>query len=206
MKELFSNVDLIIGLLDLPNISQLIAILVSVTQNNPWCIAIQSFLESGNQFKPNNLGLMPIDQKLFDNLSLMLTDLNEYLIARRQEQQEKTRKVFLQKSIDYIHAGEKIRCRVMRTSPLDAVTGKFDSLVADIANGEFSSALKVSKPRRCPKPEDMRLKEVNPYWIEANEMATRFMDRLAQPEGKCTKLEMEYINAKRLAKVSRVID
>lgn len=196
--------DILSTILNQLDTTQFVELLVSISKNNPWCLALEQFLNSGNKFKLEKMEQIPIDQSLLLNLPLMLTDLNEYLITRREDHQNKLRKSYFEKSIDYLHAGEKIRSKIMQQMPTAALSGNATSTVADVAGG--GAMFKPRKARRIHDIRAMRFKSVNSYWIESNEMVTKFVDDLRNPSKDGSQLEKNFIEAIRLSKLTRVVD
>lgn len=206
MKELFNNLNLLMTVQSNPSIGILVSLLKNITKNNPWCQAVDKFLRSGNQFKNESFGYLPIDQNLLKNLPLMLIDLKEYLITQREDHLAKTRGAYLQKSIDYLKAGERLRTTVMKLTPAEAVAGRVSSIAADISSGGLCNLIKVTQHTKGQTLKAMRLEAVDGYWIEASEMVTKFVEELSNPSEVKPGLVKKYNEARRITKIAKVID
>lgn len=207
MRALFSNLKLLQTITNNPPIAEFVATLKIITKNNPWCDSIDKYLRSGNQLNQESISVLPVNQTLLKNLPIMLIDLREHLISQRVTQLSKTRQEYLEKSIDYLRAGEKLRSSFLRHSPYQSLKGTASSIAADISTGDLCGVIKSTNRPRVADIRSMRLDAVNSYWIDACDMINKLTAELDHPtDSNDESIAMMYIDAKRVTKVARLDD
>lgn len=186
-------IQLLKVVLEDPPLEDFIETLRTITKNNPWCSELERLMRKGEVFGLAIRKDIRLTKTLYHNLPLLIVDLNQYLISRRNRQQEHLKKDYLQKSIDVVNAGFKYRSSWMNKNMQKMLVSQPDGEAMDVARGEGCRLIKRGGLNNyAEKIKRFRLEHVAGYWVEANQMVRRLVENLElKPELQDVQLKVD---------------
>jgi hypothetical protein len=189
VRMLKDNLDILLQYFQVDP-KEIIGVLLTITKHNPCCKVIESVYKSTGSI--HNITVEDFqDPKLMQNLSLMITDLKEYLLQKRMFKLEFVSKEYLSNSIDYMKACKNYQSRYLQNNLQDVLLDKTKEShlpLLKLAKTDVSKYVTPKNKESLPNlvhdsdsSPDLRLDKVNDYWKKSNGLVSQFVNQLTQP-------------------------